>query len=122
MSTFWPGLITRKRGAKRVTAPGGENAERKFIITHPFHPLYGREFEIITYKNNWGEDRVSFYDQNDKLTSIPAQWTDVPPEDLFVKISAGRSLFRAEDLISLCRLIENLKGESKPEEQLLCVK
>ena len=86
------------------------------MITHPFHPLYGREFEIITYKQNWGEDRVSFYDQNDKLTSIPAQWTNVPPEDLFVKVSAGRSLFRAEDLISLRHVIEDLDRDSKEKE------
>ena len=59
---------------------------------------------------------MSFYDKNDKLTSIPAQWTNVPPEDLFVKVSAGRSLFRAEDLLSLCRLVEEAKGNSKAKE------
>ena len=40
--------------------------------------------------------------------SIPARWTSVISEDLFVKISAGRSLFRVEDLVSLCNLMENI--------------
>jgi Family of unknown function (DUF5372) len=27
-------------------------------VTHPFHPLAGRDFEFIACRQNWGEDRV----------------------------------------------------------------
>ncbi|MHB1905125.1 MAG: DUF5372 family protein, partial [Ferrimicrobium sp.] len=27
-------------------------------MTHPFHPLAGQEFDLISRKRNWGEDRV----------------------------------------------------------------
>jgi len=82
------------------------------MITHPFHPLYGQEFELISYRHNWGEDRVYFYDHNGRLISVLARCTNVLPEDPFVKISAGQSFFRVEDLIRLCNLIENLKRDS----------
>ena len=25
-------------------------------MTHPFHPLAGRDFEFVAYRQNWGED------------------------------------------------------------------
>ncbi|MCK4249005.1 MAG: Y4bD/Y4pK family protein [Candidatus Omnitrophica bacterium] len=92
------------------------------MITHPFHPLYGQKFEFITYRKSWGEDKVFFYDCNGDVTSIPARWTDVPSLDPFVEMSAGRSLFRGEDLINLCRLIQNLKQDLDKEGQKPCVK
>jgi transposase len=30
-------------------------------VTHPFHPLHGREFSLVTYRHNWGENRVYFH-------------------------------------------------------------
>ena len=36
------------------TAPKGDVAARRFRVTHPFHPLFGREFELEIHKNNWG--------------------------------------------------------------------
>ncbi|MGZ6946290.1 MAG: DUF5372 family protein, partial [Acidimicrobiia bacterium] len=24
-------------------------------VTHPFHPLYGRDFEFVAHRHNWGE-------------------------------------------------------------------
>lgn len=82
-------------------------------VTHPFHPLAGQEFDLVVRKNNWAEDRVSFF-IGDWLCSIPAGWTDVDPEDPFVVIAAGRSAFRVDDLISLASLIEGLKAASEP--------
>ena len=81
------------------------------MITHPFHPLHGQEFELVSYRHNWGEDKVYYYDHSSRLISIPARCTSVAPEDPFVRISAGRSFFRIEDLIHLCTLIENLKRD-----------
>jgi len=66
---------------------------------------------MVTYRHNWGEDRIYFHDHKKHLISVPAYWTSVIPEDPFVKISAGRCFFRVEDLICLCNLIQNIKKE-----------
>jgi hypothetical protein len=48
-------------------------------VTHPFHPLSGRDFEFVVYRQNWGEDRVHLRDESGQLFSVPAGWTDVVP-------------------------------------------
>jgi hypothetical protein len=79
-------------------------------VTHPYHPLFGREFELMTYRQTWGEDRVFFYDEEKRLCALPAGWTDVVGEDPFVTISAGRAFFRAADLLQLVALTVALAG------------
>jgi hypothetical protein len=80
-------------------------------VTHPFHPLHGREFEVLECRSSWGENRVCFYDDTGQLRRIPAVWTDLVGEDPFVVIAAGRSSFRVEDLVRLAQLVERLARE-----------
>jgi hypothetical protein len=80
--------------------------QSRFRITHPFHPLRGAEYELVTRKLTWGEDRVFYYDQAGALKSFLSNVTDVVPEDAFEQVSAGRSAFRADDLLELHRLID----------------
>ncbi len=77
-------------------------------MTHRFHPLFGREFEFVDHRRNWGEDRVYFRDEHGLLRSLPAAWTDVVSEDPFVVMANGRSPFRVEDLLRLADLIDRL--------------
>jgi hypothetical protein len=77
-------------------------------ITHPFHPLCGREFEAVTYRKNWGDERVYVRGPDDQLRSLPVAWTDRGMPSPFVVIAAGRSQFRFEDLLELSRLLEQL--------------
>jgi hypothetical protein len=91
-----------------TTAPQCDGAGRTFWIIHPFHPWCGRQFELVAYKNAWGEDRVFFYNEHQQLTGLTASWTDVVAVDPFVAVSAGRALFRAEDLLELASLIKVL--------------
>ncbi len=67
-------------------------------------------FVLLTRRQNWGEDRVMFYDANERLCSVLASWTDVPGLDLFAQASASRSCFRTDDLLRLCGLIDELRG------------
>jgi hypothetical protein len=60
----------------------------------------------VTRKLNWGEDRVFYYDQAGALKSFLSNVTDLAPEDAFGHVSAGRSAFRADDLLELRRLID----------------
>lgn len=78
-------------------------------ITHPFHPLYGRDYEFVTCRLNWGEERVYYRDEQGELVCIPARWTSAFPSDPVVELSQGRSWFRAVDLLALAQLADTLK-------------
>ena len=79
-------------------------------MTHPFHPLHGREFELLDYRSVWKEHRVYFYNAEGELRQLPARWTDVVPPEQIVTVGAGRSPFRADDLLRLADLIRRLQG------------
>ncbi len=49
-----------------------------------------------------------FHDEQACLCSLPATWTSVVPPEPFVELSAGRSLFRIEDLLALAALVREL--------------
>jgi len=74
-------------------------------ITHPFHPWFGQELDVVVHRHNWGEDRVYYRAEGGHLASLPAQWTSVVGEDPCVAVAAGRSHFRVEDLIDLVALV-----------------
>jgi hypothetical protein len=68
---------------------------------------------VTTRKNNWGEDRVMYFDSKGKLRSILASWTSLAEQDLFAQASAGRSWFRVDDLLRLCAQITEFKGRKR---------
>jgi hypothetical protein len=70
--------------------------------------LFGREFVLVTYRHNWGENRVYFHDDQGRLIALPALWTSVLPPDPVVALAAGRSPFRFTDLVELARLLAGL--------------
>jgi hypothetical protein len=77
-------------------------------VTHPFHPLCGCSFEIVTYRRNWGDERVYVHGPGDRLLSLPVAWTDQGEASAFVMVAAGRSRFRFEELLELSHLLEQL--------------
>jgi hypothetical protein len=79
-------------------------------ITHPFHPQFNKVIDLVERRHNWGEDRVFYRDQYGHLASLPARWTSVEPEDPFIVVAAGRSLFRAKDLVELASLVLGLRS------------
>jgi len=90
----------------------------RFKITHQFHPLVGQEFALITYRQNWGEDRVYFHDNHGKLVSIPALWTSLFPDDPWISLSNNQSYFRVPDLLELIRLIEGICATSNSSSRI----
>ena len=82
--------------------------ERTFVVMHPFHPLNGREFRLVTYRLNWGEDRVYFHDDQGDLRAIPATWTSVSPKDPFCEVATGRCVLRFVDLQELLVLVQKI--------------
>ena len=69
----------------------------------------------MVYRNNWGEDRVFFHLERGHLMAIPANWTDLAPQDPFVVVAAGRCWFRAEDLWELVQLASRLAREKRDD-------
>lgn len=65
----------------------------------------------MTYRHNWGEDRVYFHDDQGRLRSLSAGWTSLGPDDPFVVVSAERALFRTADLVELIVLLEGLQED-----------
>jgi hypothetical protein len=77
-----------------------------FRVTHPFHPLFGRQFAVATCRQNWGEDRVYFLDDLGGLDSLPVLWTDLAAMDPYVAIPHQPADFRLPDLLELARLMK----------------
>jgi hypothetical protein len=79
-------------------------------VTHPFHPLFGREFAFVTARLAWGRLRVRYYDEAGVVRSLPAPWTDASVVDAFVVRAAGRSVLHVDDLIALTELVAGLES------------
>jgi hypothetical protein len=103
--------ISIRKGSQLSHDPSGET---QFVrVTHPFHPLHGREFTLVDYRNTWGEEHVYFHDYSGRLRRLPASWTSVAAPCAFEVISAGRSHFRVEDLLRLVALIARQKQAAR---------
>lgn len=84
------------------------------MVTHPFHPLRGGQRELVACRHNWGEDRVLIRDRSGAERWLPAAWTDLVPPDPYVALSAGRSMFRVADLLSLAALVRGMAAANPP--------
>ena len=78
-------------------------------MTHPFHPLAGRDFEFVAYRQNWGEDQIDLDDENGQLFSLPAGWTDVAAAGPFVVIAACGCPFTTAGMLALADLVDKLR-------------
>ncbi|MBC8166726.1 MAG: hypothetical protein H7Y20_12750 [Bryobacteraceae bacterium] len=72
---------------------------------HPFHPLYGQEFEQFGTREGLPEDRLYFEHNNGRAASIPKHFTNLGPVDPVVVMGRSLCLFRVADLVTLCSLI-----------------
>jgi uncharacterized protein DUF5372 len=72
--------------------------------------LFGREFEFVEHRQNWGEDRVHMRDEDGRLFSLLAGWTDAAAQDAFVVIAAGRCPFTLIGLLAVADVIDGLRA------------
>jgi Family of unknown function (DUF5372) len=73
---------------------------------HPFHPLFGQEFEQVGSREGLPEDHVYFEHPDGRAASIPKHFTDLGAIDPVVVMGRGECRFRVSDLLELCSLIE----------------
>ena len=90
-------------------APDTDAEHRRFQITHRFHPLFGREYDLIDYRHSWGEDRVVYVDEQGDTRILPASWTSAAADDPFTVVSAERSYWRVADLLELAAVVREAK-------------
>jgi hypothetical protein len=77
-------------------------------VTHPFHPVAGRQLVCIGERYNRFGKRLLLRIDDSTICSVPPQWTDAAAADPDVVIGQKRALFRIVDLMGLCRLVEQL--------------
>lgn len=78
-------------------------------VTHPFHPLYGKEFVFIACQCGWREERVWFYREDGSTASLPLAWCDLQPPDPYLVVGEGRAAFRVKDLLRLSELLTEVR-------------
>ncbi|MCY3886414.1 MAG: DUF5372 family protein [Chloroflexi bacterium] len=82
-------------------------------MTHPFHPLHGREFDLIEMTWMAGTALVHYADDDGTLRTIRQAFTSAASVDPFVTVAAGRSAFRVADLLAVAALLDSLDGDGR---------
>lgn len=77
-------------------------------VTHPFHPLRGRQLVCVGERYNRYGTRLLLRVDEEHVCSVPRQWTDVVAPDLEVIVGEGRALLRVADLLELADLVAHL--------------
>jgi Family of unknown function (DUF5372) len=89
------------------TTPDNPNGEPCFTISHPFHPLSGRTFPLLSQGQVWGEERVFFADpQTQHMRSLPLAWTNLALPDPFLVVARGQAVLRWSDLHQLVQFLK----------------
>ena len=85
-------------------------------ITHPFHPWKGHCFPVESHTQRFGLKRVRLrVEAGLPLVSVPVDWTGLRQVDCFETVSAGRSLFRFDELVSVRILVDELIKNDYPK-------
>ena len=82
-------------------------------VTHPHHPWSGRAFPLQRGVTTGGVALVRCIVDEERVRSLPVAWTDRRKVDDFERMSAGRSLFRADDLDALRAQVDVLLDDQK---------
>jgi Family of unknown function (DUF5372) len=98
------------------TTPDNTNGEHCFTITHPFHPLAGQTFPLLSQRFAWGEKRVFFPDpQTHEVRSLPLTWTNLAPPDPFLVLAGGKAVLRFSDLQQLTQFLKEQQTHSQED-------
>jgi hypothetical protein len=83
-------------------------AARLVRITHPFHPLSGKQLACVGERHNRYGRRLLLRVDDTTVCSVPPQWTDLVAPGPEIVIGEHRALFRVADLLELARLVDRL--------------
>jgi hypothetical protein len=77
-------------------------------VTHPFHPLSGRQFVCVAKRYNRYGTRLVLRVDDETVCSVPPQWTDAVGPDPEIALGERRAIARVADLLVLAELVERL--------------
>lgn len=77
-------------------------------VTHPFHPLFGRQLPCVGKRYNRYGERLLLQGDGATVWSVPPQWTDLVSPEPEIVMGHGRALLRAVDLMELASLVKRL--------------
>ena len=90
---------------------------QRFVVTHPFHPLHGREFDLIEITTMLGVGLVYYTADDGTLRTIRQAFTSAAAVDPFARVAAGRSAFRVSDLLALAALLDSLADDDRTMQE-----
>jgi hypothetical protein len=82
-------------------------------VTHPFHPLSGRQLVCVGERYTRYGTRLLLRVDEDQTCSVPRPWTDVVAPDPEVVIGEGQALLRFADLLDLAELVSRLVEQQR---------
>ncbi len=77
-------------------------------MTHPFHPLSGRQLACVGERYNRYGRRLLLRVDDETVCSVPPQWTDAAAPDPEIVLGRERALVRVADLLELADLVAHL--------------
>ncbi|MGP8121215.1 MAG: DUF5372 family protein [Xanthobacteraceae bacterium] len=80
-------------------------------MTHPFHPLFGRQLPCVGKRYNRYGERLLLQGDGATVWSVPPQWTDLASPDPEIVMGHGQALLRAVDLMELASLVKRLSEQ-----------
>ena len=92
-------------------------------ITHPFHPLQGKRFEIVSNKTFKNRDILSLKTsiQGTGTIAIPREWTDKADPELYVHSTSRLSvpcLQQLADLVNTLTKVPTKKRRKKIKKEV----
>ncbi|MBN2661794.1 MAG: hypothetical protein JXR54_11050 [Tannerellaceae bacterium] len=83
-------------------------------ITHPFHPLYGKRFQLLKTRHIGGQDIFSVKYSGPGTLAIPRDWTDRANPSIYADLEINAPVHSHINLLALAALIELLnKNDGK---------
>jgi len=77
-------------------------------ITHPFHPKYNIDFQILKTRKLAGRLTLILQDNKEASFAVPADWTDYFPSDQHSGTSSNEFI-SPQALLALCDLVKKNK-------------
>jgi len=81
-------------------------------ISHPFHPLRGRRFEVLKKRRRAGVDTLILRELERGTLSIPREWTDWADPSPYNSFTQPSQRLAADCLFELVALLEALAASS----------
>ena len=86
-------------------------------ISHPFHPLRGRRFEVLKKRRVAGVDTLILRELERGTLSVPSEWTDWADPSPYDSLTLPPHRLAADYLFELVALLDALPPAPPPPEK-----